>query len=205
MADALPRLPALPVERADAARNRALILATAERLFTKHGVEAVTMDQVARAAGIGPGTLYRRYPNKGALAEGIAVTWTLRLQDQVLTRLADTTRSPRSDLSWLLVRLVHYNEENAPLLAALAGSGGGTHQRRSAYVGPLYQWAHAVVTLLLRRAVDRGEIVRCDPEFVADALLSSVTIDLFLAQRARGWTVERIADGARWLLGRLTS
>ena len=122
--------------RKDAAQNAERVIAAALRAGLAEG-KFVPLAQIAADAGVGVGTLYRRYPNKGALAEGIAVGWTLRLQDQVLARLADTTRSPKADLDWLLVRLVHYNEENAPLLAALAGSGGGTHQSRSAYVGPL--------------------------------------------------------------------
>src|SRR5207249_4161704 len=49
-----------PKERADAARNRARILDAAERLFREHGVAAVSMDQIAQAAKVGKGTLFRR-------------------------------------------------------------------------------------------------------------------------------------------------
>jgi len=51
-------------ERRDAAENRQRILATAIRLFEQFGVEQVSMNQIATEAGIGPGTLYRRYRNK---------------------------------------------------------------------------------------------------------------------------------------------
>ncbi|WP_232734096.1 TetR/AcrR family transcriptional regulator [Kitasatospora sp. CB02891] len=49
-----------PKGRADAARNRAAVLAAAARLFAEHGVDAVSTDQVATAAGVGKGTLFRR-------------------------------------------------------------------------------------------------------------------------------------------------
>src|SRR3712207_9477395 len=52
-------------ERADAARNRLRVLAAAERLFAERGVGGVTMDDVAAAAGVGKGTLYRRFSVKG--------------------------------------------------------------------------------------------------------------------------------------------
>ncbi len=55
-------------ERADAARNRLRVLAAAERLFTARGVGGVTMDDVAAEAGVGKGTLYRRFGDKGGLA-----------------------------------------------------------------------------------------------------------------------------------------
>jgi len=52
--------------RADAARNRRLLLEAARDAFTRHGVTA-SLDDVARAAGVGPGTLYRHFPTRDAL------------------------------------------------------------------------------------------------------------------------------------------
>jgi AcrR family transcriptional regulator len=52
--------------RRDAERNRQRILAAAARVFTERGLDA-TLDEVARAAGVGVGTVYRRFPDKEAL------------------------------------------------------------------------------------------------------------------------------------------
>lgn len=52
--------------RADAARNRQLLLDTAREAFGAHGVTA-SLDDVARAAGVGPGTLYRHFPTRDQL------------------------------------------------------------------------------------------------------------------------------------------
>lgn len=56
--------------RADAARNRAKILQTASRMFAEQGL-AVTMDDIAREAGLGTGTVYRRFADREALVEAL--------------------------------------------------------------------------------------------------------------------------------------
>src|SRR3712207_4184359 len=72
-------------ERADAARNRLRILAAAERLFAARGVAGVTMDDVAAAAGVGKGTLYRRFVDKGGLAVALLDQRERELQQAILT------------------------------------------------------------------------------------------------------------------------
>ncbi|BDB41308.1 MULTISPECIES: TetR/AcrR family transcriptional regulator [Mycobacterium] len=54
-------------ERSDAARNRALLLAAARELVRQRGAEAVTMDDVAAAAGVGKGTVFRRFGSRAGL------------------------------------------------------------------------------------------------------------------------------------------
>ncbi|KLO46969.1 TetR family transcriptional regulator [Mycobacterium nebraskense] len=69
------RLDQLPVcapqvihqERGDAARNRALLLQAARNLIAERGADAVTMDDVAAAAGVGKGTLFRRFGSRAGL------------------------------------------------------------------------------------------------------------------------------------------
>src|SRR6202035_2262707 len=56
--------------RGDAERNRQRILAAAARVFTERGLDA-TLDEVARAAGVGVGTVYRRFPDKEALVAAL--------------------------------------------------------------------------------------------------------------------------------------
>lgn len=56
-----------PQERGDAARNRALLLDAARRLVSERGADAITMDEVAAAAGVGKGTLFRRFGSKAGL------------------------------------------------------------------------------------------------------------------------------------------
>lgn len=63
----LPVTDAAPSERGDAARNRALLLDAARRLIAERGADAVSMDDVAAAAGVGKGTLFRRFGSRAGL------------------------------------------------------------------------------------------------------------------------------------------
>src|SRR6476659_60430 len=56
-----------PQERGDAARNRALLLDAARRLIAEHGADAVSMDALAAAAGVGKGTVFRRFGSRAGL------------------------------------------------------------------------------------------------------------------------------------------
>jgi AcrR family transcriptional regulator len=56
-----------PHERGDAARNRALLLDAARRLIDERGADAVTMDDIAGAAGVGKGTVFRRFGSRSGL------------------------------------------------------------------------------------------------------------------------------------------
>ncbi|GHF91939.1 MULTISPECIES: TetR/AcrR family transcriptional regulator [Amycolatopsis] len=81
----LPVLGAPVRERADAARNRIRVLEAAETLFAERGVDAVTMDDVAGAAGVGKGTLYRRFGDKGGLAMALLDQRERELQERILS------------------------------------------------------------------------------------------------------------------------
>ncbi|WP_414687107.1 TetR/AcrR family transcriptional regulator [Mycobacterium sp.] len=59
--------PSAPLERGDAARNRALLLDAARRLIAEHGADAVSMDDIAAAAGVGKGTVFRRFGSRAGL------------------------------------------------------------------------------------------------------------------------------------------
>ncbi|MFF0319385.1 TetR/AcrR family transcriptional regulator [Nonomuraea angiospora] len=86
MSESLELLVGQPVkERADAARNREKVLAAAARLFAEKGVEAVSMDAVAAAAGVGKGTLFRRFGDKSGLAVALLDARERELQQRILS------------------------------------------------------------------------------------------------------------------------
>lgn len=79
----LPILGQEPRERSDAARNREVLLETAVRLVERHGVDGVTMDAVAEAAGVGKGTVFRRFSSRAGLMAAVLdrseATWQARV------------------------------------------------------------------------------------------------------------------------------
>jgi AcrR family transcriptional regulator len=91
--------------RADAARNRELLLDAAVRAFAVDGPEA-TLDGIAKAAGVGIGTLYRHFPNRDALVEAVYRNELDRLCDAAGELLA--TRSPDDALRAWMDRFVNY-------------------------------------------------------------------------------------------------
>ncbi|OLF17312.1 TetR/AcrR family transcriptional regulator [Actinophytocola xanthii] len=72
------------MERADAARNRARILTAAADLFAARPPHEVTMEDIARAAGVGRGTLYRRYPDRASIAVALLDEHERELQERML-------------------------------------------------------------------------------------------------------------------------
>jgi AcrR family transcriptional regulator len=73
-----------PRERADAARNRQKVLAAAAKLFREEGVEAVSMDAIAAQAGVGKGTLFRRFGDKSGLVAALLDDKERELQHRIL-------------------------------------------------------------------------------------------------------------------------
>jgi AcrR family transcriptional regulator len=82
--------PAPPVraQRADARRNRKRIVASARRCMARHGLDA-QMEEIARDAGVGVGTVYRHFPTKDELVDALAAERFERLRDLALEALAD--------------------------------------------------------------------------------------------------------------------
>jgi AcrR family transcriptional regulator len=95
----------LELLRADARRNREQIVTAARVLFATRGVDA-PMDDVARRAGVGKGTLYRRFPDRESLIQAVAVDVYQRLAD-----LAAAARREEPDAWSALQRfLTHWAE-----------------------------------------------------------------------------------------------
>lgn len=102
--------PGRPLRR-DAARNRERILAAAAELFTERGLQ-VTLDEVAHRAGVGVGTVYRRFPDKEALTDA--------LFEERLTALVDLAQQALADPDeW--AGLVWFLEQAGALLSADLG------------------------------------------------------------------------------------
>ncbi|MFH8759188.1 TetR/AcrR family transcriptional regulator [Streptomyces atroolivaceus] len=72
-------------ERADAARNRERLLDTARGMIAEHGAEKVTMDGLAERAGLGKGTVFRRFGTRAGIFRALLDADERRFQEQVLS------------------------------------------------------------------------------------------------------------------------
>ena len=192
-------------ERSDAAANRRLILQTAATLFERHGVPDVTMADIASAAGVGKGTLYRRFDNKAELALALMDSQMSDFQNEVLARLREYAQQGRpylAQLDYFLDTLVYFTDSHLPLLCVVQSTGllpEGREQTRP------YYWQHQTISGLLQRSVEVGELASSvDAPYTADALLAPLRADIFRFQReVRGFSLERISSGLRTLLAGL--
>ncbi len=106
--------------RSDFVRNRTRILEAAEERFGTDGL-SVPVDEIARTAGIGVGTIYRHFPTKEALFEAIVLRHFDRLVTTV-SALADT-ESPAEALFSCLTQVVEQAIDKRDLADALIGAG----------------------------------------------------------------------------------
>ena len=110
-----------PKMRADATQNRARLLASAHAVFTDQGSK-VALDDVARHAGVGIGTLYRHFPNRSTLLEGLLHQRLVEIKANAL-QLADSDLSPRQALwEWHHLVLQHLSTYR-DLATSLTGTG----------------------------------------------------------------------------------
>ena len=173
-------LPAAGPMRADARRNRELLLAAALEAFTERGADDTSLEEIARRAGVGIGTLYRHFPGRTALLEAVYT-------DQVaaLCRRADellASASPGAALAAWMRDLVEFGATKHTLTSALAADYGGKD-------APVFSSARddlrAAATALLTRA-QRAGAVRPDVQ----------PVDLLRLSHAVAVAAERAADGA---------
>ena len=193
-------------ERSDAAENRRRILSEAERLFLEQGVANVAMQDIARAAGVGQGTLYRRYASKSALCLALLDDQMTAFQNEVFTNLRVMTarRVPKLDqLFWFIDALVQFAERHAPLLCAahLDTLPDAVRSAMRSSESP-FVWQRLTVAGLLQSAIDTGEIrPDIDVPMLAEALLAPTHAPVFgmLRRPEAGYTLERISAGIRQL------
>lgn len=137
--------------RADARRNRAQVLAAAERVFAERGTTAST-EEVARAAGVGVGTVFRHFPSKAALLQALVVGR--------LTRIAAAARehaaSPEAGTAFFdfFAAVVRGSATKLELVDALAE----LRVAPSEAVTPVAEEVNAALAALLERAQRAGTV-----------------------------------------------
>jgi AcrR family transcriptional regulator len=183
-------------ERADAARNREKVLCAAADLFRERGIECTSMDDVAAAAGVGKGTLFRRFGDRAGLARAVLDESERTFQDDFLR--GDPPLGPGAPPVERIIafgeRLLDRLETHHQLLLA-AESGSATAR----YQHPVYAAYRAHLYLLICEAGPEESA-----EYIADVLLSSLSADFFVYTRqVRGLSLGEAKAGFKDLVERL--
>ncbi|MFI9509785.1 TetR/AcrR family transcriptional regulator [Nocardia sp. NPDC052566] len=185
-------------ERADAARNRQLLLDAAQQLVREHGVDGLTMDALAKRAGVGKGTVFRRFVNRSGLLHALLNHSEMQFQQgfmfgppplgpgaPVLDRLIAFGR----------IRLLDIEIEGELYRAAELGDAADR------YAGKPYGLLRAHLAMLLREARCPGEIT-----LLADGLMGMLSAALVMHQlHVLGYTAEQIGDNWEAFVRRVVS
>jgi AcrR family transcriptional regulator len=170
----------IPRERADAARNRTRILTAARKLLRRKHLDELCMDEVAALAGVGKGTLYRRFADRSALLLAILDEDERALQESVLRGFGLPRDTPPAErLHMLFDALLAFHLDHARILAVAEAST----RPFSRFENPPYQWRHD--------AIARG-LQDCDVAHgpyaaqLADAALQMLGGELLLRAIERG-------------------
>jgi AcrR family transcriptional regulator len=190
----LPVIEPEPVERADAARNRARILCTAQRLFEERGVSCVSMDEIAEQAGVGKGTLFRRFGSRAALARAVLSERESNFQEEIIRGAPPLGPGacPGDRLIAFGEAVIEILEGHSELL--IAAEDGGARFGSAPYA------VHRLHMTLLLREADPD----CDAEYLAETLLACLGADFYLYLReTREMDPERLKAGWRELVARM--
>jgi AcrR family transcriptional regulator len=171
------------------------VLAAAEELFTTRGVAAVSMDDVAAAAGVGKGTLYRRFGDKSGLAAALLDEREAQLQQDMLAGVPPLGPGapPVERLAAFVDAYLGFVVAHLDLVAMSQTASPGARLR----TGSHRLWVHHCRLLLVEAGAP-------DAELRADVLLAALA-----AEQVRHWLHEEgraaadLRDGLVRLAGRL--
>lgn len=184
---ALPLVQSQAGPRRDAARNRELLIAAAQRLFAEHGVDAVSMDAVAQAAGVGKGTVFRRFGSRAGLLQALLDHDEIELQRTFM--FGPPPLGPGGDPG---TRLTEYGRARMQLIARHGDLLRGAEQAtRTPYHEPPWRVAVMTVRAML---VDAGRTAQAD--VWAAALMATLSPAWVLHQLESG--VSQQALDAVW-------
>lgn len=179
-------------ERRDAARNRQRILDTAHKLFEQYGVEQVSMNQIATEAQIGPGTLYRRYRNKGELCLDLIKDSIDLFFDDIEAYLQESETVPAEQkLKEVISSFIRFREKKAQLLTGFEE----TKSIKSRAQSPLYVELHQILVQLFDEMTGREQKPYLHSAFKADMMLMALSSDSYFFQKnVRGYSPEEILN-----------
>jgi len=151
--------------RADAQRNRDRVLEVAKEAFTRSGADA-SLDDIAKQAGVGAGTLYRHFPSREALIEAVYRTEVEKLA-AAERKFADSMTPIEALRAWMLL-FVDYIATKKIIAPALNTLVGGQSKVFEASHNQIWE----AIRVLVKRAIKSGDIRKdLDPIDLLRALI----------------------------------
>jgi AcrR family transcriptional regulator len=144
-------LPLQRKPRADAERNRDRVLEVAKQAFTRSGADA-SLDDIAKQAGVGAGTLYRHFPSRAALIEAVYRTEVEKLA-AAERNFAETMPPIEALRAWMLL-FVDYIATKKIIAPALNTLLGGHSKVFEASYNRIWE----AIRALVKRAIKNGDI-----------------------------------------------
>lgn len=137
--------------RADAERNRERILEVAKEAFTRYGANA-SLDDIAKEADVGPGTLYRHFPTRDALIEAVYRTEVEKLA-AAERKFAETMAPIDALRAWMLLFVDYIAAKHiiAPALNTFVGGASKLYEGSRAQI-------QGAIEALVMRAIKSGDI-----------------------------------------------
>ncbi|MFD2615640.1 TetR/AcrR family transcriptional regulator [Paenibacillus gansuensis] len=187
--------------RRDAAEHRERILHTAVALFKEHGVDTVSMHQIAKSAGVGQGTLYRRYASKGELCIDLMNESFIQFQVQIKAIVQDRPAvSPADRLREIISVCIDFLEDKSGYLGAVQSSQC-EDGRPLMYRSAPYLFIQEQIQQLLLEHKEQHPASAVDPEFTSHAFLAVICPELYMEFRySQGRTTEDIKRHVEQLL-----
>ncbi|MVO98279.1 TetR/AcrR family transcriptional regulator [Paenibacillus lutrae] len=162
------------------------IVTASNRLFKEHGVENVSMHQIAKAAQIGQATLYRRYSNKGEICMAI-----LSSNTQDFLRDLDSFRLSRglevtslTLLSEVVDRIADYLDDQATMLVIIKYEYNRSSELQLLQFNhPVFLYLQDIISLLYAKAIEEREVDPLNVTLTTHTLVAALSPDLFLYQQ----------------------
>ncbi|OAS18244.1 TetR/AcrR family transcriptional regulator [Paenibacillus oryzisoli] len=190
-------------ERKDAMENRQLILQTANQLFHEHGVHSVSMHQIAKTAGIGQATLYRRYAHKGDLCFDVLQHYGSQIIQEITAYLDNHKHeSPLDRLSGMLGFWIDAIEANAELIVEMSAKMNINCDNNDAnfFISPMYRTIRDQLSELIRESIGDDPVHHPEPELAAHTIICSISpIGYFHIKNEKKYTKEHMKEHYRRL------
>jgi AcrR family transcriptional regulator len=178
--------------RTDALRNRERILDVAKEAFTRHGA-AASLDDIAKQADVGAGTLYRHFPTRDALIEAVYRSEVEKLA-AAAPRFSEIMPPIEALRTWMLLFVDHIAQKQiiAPALNSVVGGASKLYEGSRSTI-------HGAIDALVKRAIKSGDLRKnLDPQDLLRPLIGVFYVASGAdGQQSAGRLVDILIAGSR--------